>query len=93
MYTPRNRGQVLSAQYDKESARIFIDRKPVKSHNENSLQTLHRMLSESWGHRPVLSTIFFILQSETDGLPFAEIVILALRCFSRFAADVVRFAD
>jgi hypothetical protein len=59
-YTPRNRGQVLSAQYDKECARIFIDRNPVQSHLACSLQTLHRMPSESWGHRPVLPTIFFI---------------------------------
>ena len=58
-YTSRNRGQVLSAQYDKECARIFIDRNPVKSHLACSLQTLHRMPSESWGHRPVLPTIFF----------------------------------
>jgi len=36
---------------------------------------------------------FFILQPDPDELPFAEIVILALRCFSRFAANVIRFAD
>jgi hypothetical protein len=42
LYTPRNRGQVLSAQYDKEYARISIDRMP----------------SELWGHRPVLPTIY-----------------------------------
>jgi hypothetical protein len=59
LHTSRNRGQVLSAQYDKEYARIFIDRNPVKSHLACSLQTLHRMPSESWGHRPVLPTIFF----------------------------------
>ena len=59
LHTSRNRGQVLSAQYDKECARIFIDRNPVKSHLACSLQTLHRMPSESWGHRPVLPTIFF----------------------------------
>ena len=61
LHTSRNRGQVLSAQYDKECARIFIDRNPVKSHLACSLQTLHRMPSESWGHRPVLPTIFFML--------------------------------
>ena len=60
-YTPRNRGQVLSVQYDKECARIFIDRNPALSHIAYSLQTLHRMPSESWGHRPVLPTIFFML--------------------------------
>jgi len=59
LYTPRNRVQVLSAQYDKECVRIFIDRNPAKSQIDNSLQTLHRMPSESWGHRPVLPTIFF----------------------------------
>ena len=89
LYTPRNRGQVHSAQYDKEYARIFIDRNSAKSHIGYSLQTLHRMPSESWGHRPVLPTIFFYAgMISVQALPKIQFAVFS----DRFAIFGDRFA-